>query len=279
MRKRILGLVACASAAPAVLAGDGPLALVGVTSTRRVITIDTDTGAVSNAPAIGANPALFFNNAAGDSQGRLLSIPTNSAVPGNTGDTVYAISPADGSIIPVATLPMGLDVFGLAAGEDDALYISSRVNPGQPGSPYRFDRFDLSTGIFTPLGEFMTPRAITSLAFDADGVLWGYEGITTNARGIVVIDPETGEITDPFPLAPAISQNVLAIEFGLDGKLYACANQNAGLYEFSLETGMPSFIADIGFDVRGMALARIPAPASAPILLAVTLFPSRARRR
>jgi hypothetical protein len=234
--------------------------LIGVNWSGQVVLIDSMTAA---ATPLGVG--LPGQNALGrDGSGNLWCTTRTSSVPYVYGYTL--LDPNTGSATVVHTNT--LDIRGLCeAGGTDLFGINE-------GSPDRLVRIDTVTGTATTLGNTGF-SSIQGLAMH-QGTLYAWD----LNQGILVVDPNTGVATDPFPsVGGPIGLQFLCSH--PDGRLLAGGGSTTNsLYDIDLTTGAANVIGVMtgATDLRGLeALGGYASPfgigcsgASGPVTLTVT---------
>jgi DNA-binding beta-propeller fold protein YncE len=181
-------------------------------------------------------------------------------------------------ILPMAVLCVStISCSGSTARSVDRFY--GIVNsPAADGKLVSIDVRDQNDVTITPIGAIGT-FGCTSVALSSDGTLYSvcgpgdfadtqhkYGCMTPGPQQLATIDPKTGHAT--MFGAPVEKLNVMSLEFGPDGTLYAVGDANGAsptfntLYTVDRKTGAfsavgstavsaPEFIMDLAFDGRG----------------------------
>ncbi len=133
---------------------------------------------------------------------------------------------------------------------------------------------DLTNGKITPVTP-MGPPMLTDIAFSPDGVLYGWDVAAGGGvgRGLVTINTLTGQIADVNPAVDGTTEDVQALEFSWDGRLYGGRHS---LAEIDTLTGELTTIGPIGADLRGLTF--IPEPGALGLLAVAALRLLRRRR-
>jgi WD40 repeat protein len=209
---------------------------------RTVWKVDAQTGQIQELGRIEGFRRL--NSLAVDSGGNFVT----AGVGRRQAPLLISIDPQTGAGTEIARLDFGtpVDVRALAFTPDDRLFA---LNYDPPNSAELFI-VDPQTGLGAPLdigASFLQSLESTD---DGDLLTWARD------HGLLVIDPDTAEATDPFPRQGGLDlyENMQSMAFSPDGTLFGSDGLNR-LYTIDLATGIPSFVAlmDVTQEIRGIA--------------------------
>ena len=210
----------------------------------RVWKVDAQTGQTQE---LGRSGYRRLNSLAVDSGGNYVT----AGIKRGRVPFLISIDPQTGAGTDIARLDFGtppVDVRALAFTPDDRLFALNYV----PRNSAQLFIVDPQTGLGAPVALGIGASFLQSLESTDDGDLltWGRD------PGLLVIDPDTAEATDPFPRQGGLdlSENMQSMAFSPDGTLFGSDGFNR-LYTIDLDTGIPSFVAvmDVNEDIRGIA--------------------------
>jgi len=205
--------------------------------------VDAQTGQIQE---LGRSGFRRLNSLAVDSGGNFVT----AGVKRGRVPLLISIDPQTGAGTEIARLDFGtpVDVRALAFTPDDRLFALNYV----PLNRARLFIVDPQTGLGAPVAPGVGAWFLQSLESTDDGDLltWGRD------PGLLVIDPDTAEATDPFPRQGGLDldENMQSMAFSPDGTLFGSDGFNR-LYTIDLATGVSSFVAlmDVNEDIRGIA--------------------------
>ena len=169
--------------------------------------------------------------------------------------TLFTIDPSNGAGSSIASLDFGkadASVRGLAFSPSNALFAvnngGSRFSSTDPDDLYTIN---VNNGLTSLVGNTGLP-GIQALTFASDGTLYGWDVGTTgsNAKGLVVIDPLTGQAKD---VNDSVGQpngvDIQTLAFSPEGTLYGGRDV---LYRIDPKTGQATLVGSGGYsDIRG----------------------------
>lgn len=207
--------------------------------------------------------------------GRIVSVGT--VIDNGGASFLIEVNPTTGttSIVRQLTFPGSFtnpSVRSLACDAQGRLFAT--VSRDGLAAPHLLSQIDLNSGAVTTIAGLNT--GVQGMEFSPDGILYAFEfnGIVPNPdRGLIMINPQTGAITDVNPSVGSNSQSFQTLAFTPDGRLFTFAG---GLIEFDRNTGAFAQIGPVitGVFSRGMVFVPEPAIGAAGIII-VTLFQRR----
>ncbi|MHC4218650.1 MAG: NHL repeat-containing protein [Planctomycetota bacterium] len=195
-----------------------------------------------------------------------LAVRSNGTVYGGGGagnPTLYIIDANDGSAAPVGATGEGGSIGGMDFDESGVLFGSLNIlGGGQTGSDHLaiIDPGSGVAGVLGPFGicdgESCSIEGIESLAFDANGVLWGAKTARGAAGppGLYTINPGSGQANlvtalDLEGTGQPPSGGLSSLQFACDGTLYGgtaraqnAANDGGRLVTVDTSTGDVTFV-------------------------------------
>ncbi|MEZ6242173.1 MAG: hypothetical protein R3B57_03945 [Phycisphaerales bacterium] len=265
----------------------GPTEIIGVAFDGTTYSIDQATGAATLAPMDTGLAGMFVTSLTVDDDWNYWA-----AAGLGTTHTLVRFGPGGQqslSITGLATPDAG--VFSIDFASDGTMYALVREGIGV-NSPFALYQIDTMTGAASKAVDLHIGATIATqlgdMAFADDGTLyaWHRSLISGPDLGLATIDPATGEVSDAGG-AVSFNANFLAMDFTPDGRLFGVTSNAqppstilhpSALYEFSLVTGAPSLVGDMGqdLDIRGIVV--IPAPGGVGLLAGAFVLTSRRRR-